>query len=93
VLSTTPRELHRRGEDLSMKAGARSSRLTSLACCVSRARFSANARAAQRRILMMSRLRPVTPPTQGAYSSSKHALEGLSNALAWSCIRLGSMLC
>ncbi len=23
----------------------------------------------------------VTPPTQGAYSSSKHALEGLSNAL------------
>jgi NAD(P)-dependent dehydrogenase (short-subunit alcohol dehydrogenase family) len=34
------------------------------------------------RILMMSSLSGlVTPPTQGAYSSSKHALEGLSNAL------------
>ena len=34
------------------------------------------------RILMMSSLGGlVTPPTQGAYSSSKHALEGLSNAL------------
>ena len=34
------------------------------------------------RILMMSSLAGlVTPPTQGAYSSSKHALEGLSNAL------------
>src|SRR5712664_551988 len=32
------------------------------------------------RILMMSSLSGlVTPPTQGAYSSSKHALEGLSN--------------
>src|SRR4029077_14324913 len=36
----------------------------------------------QGRILMMSSLSGlVTPPTQGAYSSSKHALEGLSNAL------------
>jgi NAD(P)-dependent dehydrogenase (short-subunit alcohol dehydrogenase family) len=34
------------------------------------------------RILMMSSLSGLmTPPTQGAYSSSKHALEGLSNAL------------
>src|SRR5579863_261576 len=34
------------------------------------------------RILMMSSVSGfVTPPTQGAYSSSKHALEGLSNAL------------
>jgi NAD(P)-dependent dehydrogenase (short-subunit alcohol dehydrogenase family) len=34
------------------------------------------------RILMMSSLSGlVTPPTQGAYSSSKHALEALSNAL------------
>ncbi len=34
------------------------------------------------RILMISSLSGlVTPPTQGAYSSSKHALEGLSNAL------------
>src|SRR6266481_3463998 len=34
------------------------------------------------RVLMMSSLSGlVTPPTQGAYSSSKHALEGLSNAL------------
>jgi NAD(P)-dependent dehydrogenase (short-subunit alcohol dehydrogenase family) len=34
------------------------------------------------RILMMSSLSGlITPPTQGAYSSSKHALEGLSNAL------------
>jgi NAD(P)-dependent dehydrogenase (short-subunit alcohol dehydrogenase family) len=34
------------------------------------------------RILMISSLSAlVTPPTQGAYSSSKHALEGLSNAL------------
>jgi NAD(P)-dependent dehydrogenase (short-subunit alcohol dehydrogenase family) len=34
------------------------------------------------RILMLSSLSGlVTPPTQGAYSSSKHALEGLSNAL------------
>lgn len=34
------------------------------------------------RILMMSSLSGlVTPPTQGAYSSSKHAVEGLSNAL------------
>ena len=34
------------------------------------------------RILMMSSLSGlVTPPTQGAYSSTKHALEGLSNAL------------
>ena len=34
------------------------------------------------RILMMSSLSGlVTPPTQGAYSASKHALEGLSNAL------------
>ena len=34
------------------------------------------------RIIMMSSLSGlVTPPTQGAYSSSKHALEGLSNAL------------
>jgi NAD(P)-dependent dehydrogenase (short-subunit alcohol dehydrogenase family) len=34
------------------------------------------------RILMMSSLSGlVTAPTQGAYSSSKHALEGLSNAL------------
>ena len=34
------------------------------------------------RILMMSSLSGlVTPPTQGAYSSSKHAIEGLSNAL------------
>jgi NAD(P)-dependent dehydrogenase (short-subunit alcohol dehydrogenase family) len=34
------------------------------------------------RILMLSSLSAlVTPPTQGAYSSSKHALEGLSNAL------------
>ena len=34
------------------------------------------------RLLMMSSLSGlVTPPTQGAYSSSKHALEGLSNAL------------
>src|SRR5579864_3892167 len=34
------------------------------------------------RIVMMSSLSGlVTPPTQGAYSSSKHALEGLSNAL------------
>jgi NAD(P)-dependent dehydrogenase (short-subunit alcohol dehydrogenase family) len=34
------------------------------------------------RILMMSSLSGlVTPPTQGAYSSSKHALEGLGNAL------------
>src|SRR6201998_1782213 len=34
------------------------------------------------RSLMMSSLYGlVTPPTQGAYSSSKHALEGLSNAL------------
>lgn len=34
------------------------------------------------RILMMSSASGlVTPPTQGAYSASKHALEGLSNAL------------
>lgn len=34
------------------------------------------------RILMMSSVAGlVTPPTYGAYSSSKHALEGLSNAL------------
>lgn len=34
------------------------------------------------RILMMSSLSGlVTPPTQGAYSGSKHALEGISNAL------------
>jgi NAD(P)-dependent dehydrogenase (short-subunit alcohol dehydrogenase family) len=34
------------------------------------------------RILMMSSVSGfVTPPTQGGYSSSKHALEGLSNAL------------
>src|ERR1700694_3474566 len=34
------------------------------------------------RILMMSSVSGlVTPPAQGAYSSSKHALEGLSNAL------------
>jgi NAD(P)-dependent dehydrogenase (short-subunit alcohol dehydrogenase family) len=34
------------------------------------------------RIVMMSSLSGLmTPPTQGAYSSSKHALEGLSNAL------------
>jgi NAD(P)-dependent dehydrogenase (short-subunit alcohol dehydrogenase family) len=34
------------------------------------------------RILMMSSITGlVTPPTHGAYSSSKHALEGLSNAL------------
>jgi NAD(P)-dependent dehydrogenase (short-subunit alcohol dehydrogenase family) len=34
------------------------------------------------RILMMSSVAGlVTPPTQGAYSASKHALEGLSNAL------------
>src|SRR5712692_2225019 len=34
------------------------------------------------RILMMSSVSGfLTPPTQGAYSSSKHALEGLSNAL------------
>jgi NAD(P)-dependent dehydrogenase (short-subunit alcohol dehydrogenase family) len=34
------------------------------------------------RILMMSSVSGlVTPPTQGAYSASKHALEGLSNAL------------
>src|SRR6266404_8020388 len=34
------------------------------------------------RVLMMSSLSGlVTPPTQGAYSSSKHALEALSNAL------------
>ena len=34
------------------------------------------------RILMMSSLSGlVTPPTQGAYSASKHALEGISNAL------------
>jgi NAD(P)-dependent dehydrogenase (short-subunit alcohol dehydrogenase family) len=34
------------------------------------------------RILMMSSVAGlVTPPAQGAYSSSKHALEGLSNAL------------
>jgi NAD(P)-dependent dehydrogenase (short-subunit alcohol dehydrogenase family) len=34
------------------------------------------------RILMMSSLAGiVTPPTYGAYSSSKHALEGLTNAL------------
>lgn len=34
------------------------------------------------RIVMMSSVSGlVTPPTQGAYSSSKHALEGLSNAL------------
>jgi NAD(P)-dependent dehydrogenase (short-subunit alcohol dehydrogenase family) len=36
----------------------------------------------QGRILMMSSVSGfVTPPTQGGYSSSKHALEGLSNAL------------
>jgi NAD(P)-dependent dehydrogenase (short-subunit alcohol dehydrogenase family) len=36
----------------------------------------------QGRILMMSSVSGlVTPPTQGAYSASKHALEGLSNAL------------
>src|SRR5260370_22363766 len=34
------------------------------------------------RILMMSSLSGfVTPPTQGAYSASKHAIEALSNAL------------
>ena len=34
------------------------------------------------RILMISSVSGlITPPTQGAYSSSKHALEGLSNAL------------
>jgi NAD(P)-dependent dehydrogenase (short-subunit alcohol dehydrogenase family) len=34
------------------------------------------------RVLMMSSASGlVTPPTQGAYSASKHALEGLSNAL------------
>jgi NAD(P)-dependent dehydrogenase (short-subunit alcohol dehydrogenase family) len=34
------------------------------------------------RILMMSSVSGfVTPPTQGAYSGSKHALEGISNAL------------
>jgi NAD(P)-dependent dehydrogenase (short-subunit alcohol dehydrogenase family) len=34
------------------------------------------------RIIMMSSVSGlVTPPTQGAYSASKHALEGLSNAL------------
>jgi NAD(P)-dependent dehydrogenase (short-subunit alcohol dehydrogenase family) len=34
------------------------------------------------RILMMSSVSGlVTPPTQGAYSASKHAIEGLSNAL------------
>ena len=34
------------------------------------------------RILMMSSVSGLlTPPAQGAYSSSKHALEGLSNAL------------
>lgn len=34
------------------------------------------------RIVMMSSVSGlVTPPTQGAYSASKHALEGLSNAL------------
>lgn len=34
------------------------------------------------RILMMSSVAGLaTPPTQGAYSASKHALEGLSNAL------------
>jgi NAD(P)-dependent dehydrogenase (short-subunit alcohol dehydrogenase family) len=34
------------------------------------------------RILMMSSLSGLlTPPTQGAYSGSKHALEGISNAL------------
>jgi NAD(P)-dependent dehydrogenase (short-subunit alcohol dehydrogenase family) len=34
------------------------------------------------RILMMSSVSGIlTPPTSGAYSSSKHALEGLSNAL------------
>src|SRR5512136_2162916 len=36
----------------------------------------------QGRILMMSSVSGlVTPPTQGGYSSSKHALEGMSNAL------------
>ena len=36
----------------------------------------------QGRILMMSSVSGlVTPPTQGAYSASKHALEGLGNAL------------
>src|SRR5260370_34855193 len=34
------------------------------------------------RILMMSSVSGfVTPPTQGAYSASKHAIEALSNAL------------
>jgi len=41
-----------------------------------------NARAALRRIIMISSVSGlVTPPTQGAYSASKHAMEGLSNAL------------
>src|SRR6267143_22930 len=36
------------------------------------------------RILMMSSVSGfVTPPTQGAYSASKHAMEGLSNALRY----------
>jgi NAD(P)-dependent dehydrogenase (short-subunit alcohol dehydrogenase family) len=36
----------------------------------------------QGRIIMMSSVSGfVTPPTQGAYSGSKHALEGISNAL------------
>ena len=36
------------------------------------------------RILMMSSVAGlVTPPVQGAYSSSKHALEGMSNALRY----------
>ena len=42
------------------------------------------------RILMMSSLSGlVTPPTQGAYSSSKHALEGMTKALAWEVGRHG----
>jgi NAD(P)-dependent dehydrogenase (short-subunit alcohol dehydrogenase family) len=48
-----------------------------------RQQYETNMRARKKgRILMMSSVAGLlTPPTYGAYSSSKHALEGLSNAL------------